>query len=195
VTTRRLGIILACAFLAFVLAFGLQRLTSGGVPIPTGATSSFGPSAAPRASRSTIGLPNSELTPGAINAAATQEDLATTVCELGWATSVRPPAAYTSALKIVQILEYGYTDRNPSHYQEDHLVPLELGGAPRDRRNLWPEPTTVTLIDGTTIGSKEKDALEDALHVEVCAGTLLLADAQRSIARDWIAAWAAAGRP
>ncbi len=37
-------------------------------------------------------------------------------------------------------IEYGYADRNPAHYQEDHLVPLELGGAPRDPRNLWPQP-------------------------------------------------------
>ena len=25
-------------------------------------------------------------------------------------------------------------------YEYDHLVPLELGGAPNDPRNLWPEP-------------------------------------------------------
>ena len=74
-------------------------------------------------------------------------------------------------------------------------MPLELGRAPRDRRNLWPEPNTITLTDGTSIGSKEKDDLEDALHDEVCSGNMLLADAQRRIARDWIAAWEAAGRP
>jgi hypothetical protein len=27
-------------------------------------------------------------------------------------------------LKLVQIVEYGYADRSPSHYQEDHLVPV-----------------------------------------------------------------------
>ena len=145
--------------------------------------------------RSTVGLPDHDLTPGAINAAATQDDLRTTVCKPGWAKSVRPPAVYTSALKIAQILEYGYADRNPSHYQEDHLVPLELGGAPRDHRNLWPEPNTATLADGTMIGSKDKDALENVLHAEVCAGRLALTDAQRMIAADWISAWEAAGRP
>jgi hypothetical protein len=70
-----------------------------------------------------------------------------------------------------------------------------LGGAPTDHRNLWPEPNQFTLPDGSVIGSNEKDALEDKLHAQVCAGTLLLADAQLTIARDWIAAWEAAGRP
>ena len=109
----------------------------------------------------TVGLPRRDLTPGAIHPAATQDSLAETVCKVGWAKSIRPPSGYTSALKLAQIIEYGYADKNPSHYQEDHLVPLELGGAPRDRRNLWPEPNTITLPDGTSIGSKEKDDLED----------------------------------
>jgi hypothetical protein len=197
VTTRRLAIVLgACAVLAFAIAFGFQRLTSGGVAIPTVApTVGTTASAGPIATRSTIGLPDPAHTPGAINPAATQDDLATTVCKPGWATSVRPPSAYTSALKIVQIIEYGYADRNPSHYQEDHLVPLELGGAPRDRRNLWPEPNEAVLTDGTSIGSKQKDALEDSLHARVCTGGLLLADAQRMIASDWVAAWETVGRP
>ena len=127
--------------LAFVLTFGLGRLTSGGVAIPTAipsaavATLPITPTAAAtEVIGSRIGL-RGDLTPGALNPAATQAALATTVCKPGWASSVRPPAAYTAALKLVQIVEYGYADRNPSDYQEDHLVPLELGGAPRDKRN------------------------------------------------------------
>ena len=98
-------------------------------------------------------------------------------------------------MKLVQIIEYGYADRSPSHYQEDHLVPLELGGAPRDPRNLWPEPNDIVLPDGTKVGSDAKDNLEDSLHQAVCGGTLALGDAQRLIAGDWIAAWEAAGEP
>jgi hypothetical protein len=191
VTTRRLGVlIVVCILLGVALTLGLQRLTAGGVALPR-AAASVGASASPSPSGSALGLPRPDLTPGAINAMATQDNLATTVCKRGWATSVRPAAAYTSALKIVQIVEYGYRDRNPSHYQEDHLVPLELGGAPRDHRNLWPEPNTTSLPDGTTIGSHEEDALEDALHAQVCAGSMTLAAAQLKIARDWIAAWRA----
>ena len=184
-----------------MVAFGFQRLTSGGAPVPTAIASAVAPStgvvstSTPAATRSTIGLPNSSLTPGAINPDATPDDLSTTVCKSGWATSVRPPSAYTAALKLVQIVEYGYADRNPSHYQEDHLVPLELGGAPRDKRNLWPEPNVAVLPDGTAVGSAQKDALEDALHAQVCDGQLALDDAQRMMAADWVAAWEAAGRP
>jgi hypothetical protein len=202
VTTRRLvALVAVCGVLAFVLAFGLQRLTSGGAPVPTAIASPAAESAgivstpSPSASGSRIGLPNSTLTPGAINPDATPGDLSTTVCKPGWATSVRPPSTYTAALKLVQIVEYAYVDRNPSHYQEDHLVPLEVGGAPRDTRNLWPEPNIAVLADGTVVGSAQKDALEDALHARVCDGGLALADAQRMIAADWVAAWQAAGRP
>jgi hypothetical protein len=123
------------------------------------------------------------------------ENLRTTICLSGWTTKIRPPSAYTSALKLVQIVEYGYADRSPSHYQEDHLVPLELGGAPRDPANLWPEPNAVVLPDGTQIGSGAKDHLEDYLHRAVCAGSMALGDAQRLIAGDWIAAWESAGAP
>jgi hypothetical protein len=202
VTTKRLvGLVAVCGILAFVLAFGFQRLSSGGAPVPTAVASAVAPSTGvvstngPSATGSRIGLPNSSLTPGAINPDATPQDLSTTVCKPGWATSVRPPLAYTAALKRVQIVEYGYTDRNPSHYQEDHLVPLELGGAPRDKRNLWPEPNIAVLPDGTAVGSAQKDALENELHARVCSGELALDDAQRMIAADWVAAWETAGRP
>jgi hypothetical protein len=202
VTTRRLlALVAVCGVLAFIVAFGIQRLTSGGAPVPTAiASSAVAPTGlvstgSPTASNSKIGLPNGTLTPGAINPDATPDDLSATVCKSGWATSVRPPSAYTAALKLVQIVEYGYADRNPSHYQEDHLVPLELGGAPRDKRNLWPEPNVAMLPDGTAVGSAQKDALEDALHARVCDAGLALGDAQRMIAVDWVAAWEAAGRP
>jgi hypothetical protein len=195
VTARRLGIIAVVAVvIALGLAVAIRSLTGGGVAIPTESPDP-GAASTPSPSPSIVGLPRHDLTPGAINPAATQDNLATTVCKSGWATSVRPPSAYTSALKLVQIIEYDYTDKSPSHYQEDHLVPLELGGAPRDRRNLWPEPNTITLADGTSIGSKEKDDLEDYLHDQVCGGSMSLQQAQLAIARDWVAAWQAAGRP
>ena len=181
--------------MGILLTLGLQWLTRAGAPVPTagalpGGTASGIPSLVWR-----LGLPDHEQTPGAINPAATGDNLEVTVCQPGWPQSVRPPSAYTSALKVAQLFEYGYADRNPRHYQEDHLVPLELGGAPRDPRNLWPQPNVVVLDDGTQVGSKEKDDLEDLLHSEVCAGALSLSEAQRTIAGDWIAAWAAAGRP
>ena len=73
-------------------------------------------------------------------------------------------------------------------------MPLELGGAPRDRRPVArAEHDHVGRRD--PIGSKEKDDLEDYLHDQVCGGSMTLEQAQLAIARDWVAAWQAAGRP
>jgi len=165
------------------------------IPSATGPSPSEGRSAFPSPARSPVGLPDPKRTPGSINPNVTSYNLATTICLAGWTSTIRPPSAYMSALKLVQIVEYGYVDRSPSHYQEDHLVPLELGGAPRDPANLWPEPNDIVLPDGTEVGSDAKNGLEGDLHRRVCAGTMALGDAQRLIAGDWIAAWMDAGQP
>jgi hypothetical protein len=62
-------------------------------------------------------------------------------------------------------------------YEYDHFVPLELGGATNDPRNLWPEPGA---------SPNPKDAVEDALRQEVCDGHLTLAQAQREIVANWV---------
>jgi hypothetical protein len=102
-----------------------------------------------------------------------------TICVSGYTRKVRPPASYTDKLKIQQLAAYGYADRKPADYEEDHLIPLELGGSPRDPRNLWPEPRYGAYP------ASVKDGVENRLHTEVCAGSLTLAEAQRRIAADW----------
>ena len=180
------------AVVAVSITFGYWvRGGSAALPPPSSGPVAGEPSPSPGG----VGLPIARLTPGAVNTAVTMTTLGTTICKSGWTATVRPPSAYTSALKLAQIVEYGYADRDPSHYEEDHLVPLEVGGAPRDPRNLWPEPWTASLVDGTPVGAGAKDGLEDYLKAQVCAGTMNLADAQRLIAGDWISAWDAAGRP
>jgi hypothetical protein len=188
-----LGLGLTIVFVVIVTAW-LPGPRASIPPAPDGSRSGTSAAAA-SATRAPVGLPDPRLTPGSINPNVDPDNLENTVCKSGWAATVRPPSAYTSALKAAQILEYGYADRNPSHYQEDHLVPLELGGAPRDPRNLWPEPNVIVLPDGTGVGSHAKDDLEDYLHRAVCAGNMGLGDAQRLIAGDWIAAWINAGKP
>lgn len=195
---RALVALLLLVGLIAAVAVATQSLAGPRAAVPTAPTSSgITPASSPTVAPSgiTIGLPNSKLTPGAINPNVTEANVATTICKSGWTATVRPPSAYTSALKLVQIVEYGYSDRAPSHYEEDHLVPLELGGAPRDPRNLWPEPNIIVLPDGTTVGSNAKDHLENYLNTAVCSGAMPLGDAQRSIAADWIAAWLSAGQP
>ena len=187
------GLSLGFVALLFVIAWIPGPRAS--LPTATGATSPGLAAASPSAARFSAGLPDPRRTPGSINPNVTQANLQTTICKSGWTATVRPPSGYTAALKLVQIVEYGYSDKSPSHYQEDHLVPLELGGAPRDPANLWPEPKDVVLPDQTTVGSDAKDGLENFLHRRVCAGTMELGDAQRLIAGDWIAAWVEAGRP
>jgi hypothetical protein len=108
-------------------------------------------------------------TPGVLNGDVTQATLAATICRPGWTRAVRPPVTYTSQLKLEQMREYGFGG-SPTAYQEDHLISLELGGHPTDRRNLWPEPIEQALAD---------DAVENELHRRVCAGELTLAEAQR----------------
>lgn len=183
--------------IAIALAAAAIWLPGPRAALPTASTrvSSGAANPAPGSTRTPVGLPDPNRTPGSINPNVTADNLATTICKSGWTSSIRPPKAYTSALKLAQIVEYGYTDQSPSHYQEDHLVPLELGGAPRDPANLWPEPNEIALPDGTPVGSDAKDHLENALNRRVCSGTIALGDAQRLIAGDWIAAWIDAGRP
>lgn len=71
----------------------------------------------------------------------------------------RPSASYTTALKVLQLEDLGYADQNPTHYQEDHLVSLSLGGAPKDPRNLWPQPLAQAKVD---------DKFEYDLYRRVC---------------------------
>ncbi|MGH2511048.1 MAG: hypothetical protein ACRDGQ_00015, partial [Candidatus Limnocylindrales bacterium] len=147
------------------------------------------------AAPSAIGLPNRRLTPGATNSAVTSATIGRTICVSGWSSRVRPPESYTEPLKIKQIVQYGYRDQKLGDYEEDHLIPISLGGALRDPHNLWPEPHHIKRADGLDVGSLAKDGLEDHLHAAVCAGRISLATAQHEFATNWVAAWIADGRP
>lgn len=129
--------------------------------------------------------PDPRLTPGALDRAVTQTDIHRTICVRGWTRTVRPAERYTERLKRLQVREYGYPDRRLREYEEDHLVPLELGGAPASPRNLWPQPHHVA----GGWGSYAKDRLENRLNHLVCRGRLSLASARRRIATNWIAAY------
>jgi hypothetical protein len=127
--------------------------------------------------------PDAVRTPGATNPRITQENIRQTICNPRWSTkSIRPDAAYTHRLKIEQISQYGYSDSRLRNYEEDHFIPLELGGNPTDPKNLWPEPFETSIPEG---GAQAKNRVEIYLHGEVCAGTLTLEQAQREISEDW----------
>ena len=122
-------------------------------------------------------LPDPACTPGATNPAVTPATIATTICARGWTATVRPAEALTEKLKVAQL--QAYREAGPLHaYEEDHLIPLELGGAPADPHNLWPEPGP---------SPNAKDRVENAARRAVCDHRLALAAAQQAIAADWTA--------
>ena len=135
------------------------------------------------------GEPDPVLTPGALNPAVTQATIGTTICVSGWTATIRPPSSYTTALKVQQIAQYGYADTSTTAYEEDHLIPLQLGGAPSDPLNLWPQPYAATLPDGRDVGARVKDAFETSLKRQVCAGTVSLTAAQAQIGVHWVHAY------
>lgn len=121
-------------------------------------------------------LPDPGCTPGVTNPSVNQSDIHSTICVRGWTSTVRPPESYTERLKRQQMGTYGDTG-SMSGYEEDHLIPLELGGSPADPRNLWPQPGS---------SPNPKDDVEYAANRAVCSGEMPLALAQREIASDWV---------
>ena len=160
----------------------------GRTPSPVTADSSVASAAGSPQLDVLPGEPDPTLTPGALNPAVTQATIGSTICVRGWTATIRPDESYTYSLKVRQIREYGYTDTRVSSYEEDHLVPLGLGGAPKDPRNLWPQPLTISLADGRPAGADITDDLEGRLNRDVCSGTLPLAAAQLEMLH-WVHAW------
>ena len=88
----------------------------------------------------TSALPDPRITPGAIDPTVTPQNLHATVCVRGYTATVRPDKRVTNRLKREQIRQYRYSDTDPRNYEQDHLIPLSIGGNPSDPRNMWPQP-------------------------------------------------------
>lgn len=128
-------------------------------------------------------LPDPKCTPGAINKVVTQKTIKTTICVKGWTATIRPPFSVTEPEKFASMRAYGDSTAKgeAGKYEFDHLIPLELGGAPNDIRNLWPEPHATSFV---------KDGFENSLHARVCSapgssGHVTLAQARRYMRTDW----------
>ena len=124
-------------------------------------------------------LPDPSCTPGALNPAVSPATISTTICVPGYSTRIRPSESFTYELKRSQMAAWGLAG-STSQTEEDHLVPLSLGGAPSDSANLWPEPGGIP---------NPKDRLEYRLYRMVCAGQIDLRSAQLAIASNWITAY------
>ena len=115
----------------------------------------------------------------ALNPGVTQANIGSTICVSGWSATIRPSTAYTGALKRRLLRQAGIPMSRGSQYELDHWVPLSLGGAPKDPKNLrlqaWAGPE----------GATAKDVIESAMHREVCRGHVSLEEAQSCMAKDW----------
>lgn len=125
--------------------------------------------------------PDAKCTPGAINGEVNQNNINDTICKSGWTKTVRPPSSVTGKMKQASALSYHLGDQKGEY---DHLISLELGGAPDDPRNLWVQPGPIP---------NPKDAVENKLNAAVCSGLVPLATAQEAIASSWVTAFDTAG--
>jgi hypothetical protein len=172
-STRHLLSVLALVLVAIALCYVIRQASVSPATIET-RVGRVGP---------TDIYPIPSITPGAINSEITQENIHETICSPNWSTkSERPPSNYTNRLKRDGFDQYNDADRDMHDYEEDHLIPLEIGGNPTDPKNLWPEPYHTSIADG---GAHDKDKVENYLHEQVCRGAMNLADAQRAIVTDW----------
>lgn len=109
-----------------------------------------------------------------------------TICTAGYTKTVRPSTTFTNAIKKRFMREQGIDfDANKDRFELDHIIPLALGGHPRNPHNL-----ALQLWEGPE-GAKRKDRLEVKLQ---CSGDVPLNEAQDAIWSDWQAAYAVYGR-
>ena len=157
---------------------------STGTPAPTAADSPTAaatpvpappPTAAPPADPCHVG----GVTYCVLNPDVTQANMGSTICVKGWTATIRPPESYTYNLKKQQIAQEGLPG-GTSDYEEDHRMPLELGGAPRDVMNLSPESPP---------SPNPKDSAETSLKYDVCDGRMTLVQAQQQMVSTWLAAY------
>ena len=121
-----------------------------------------------------VSIPDSRLTPGATLLVSRPA-----VC----AEENIKNKAVPVALQRKVFEQYGMVGADPQAYEVDYLVTPALGGAD-DIHNLWPHSYSHTIWN-----ARVKDALEDRLREMVCDGSINLAQAQREIAANWIAAY------
>ncbi|WP_315904328.1 hypothetical protein [Streptomyces sp. ASQP_92] len=125
-----------------------------------------------------------------LNLKVTTARLRTTICWSGYTATIRPPASVADAEKAASVKSYGYAG-SLLDAEYDHLVSLELGGDPNDRRNLWVEPPSPGHKAGAG-PNNPRHSVESKLHTAI-SGKVQLAAAQNAIATEWTTALAGLG--
>ena len=124
-------------------------------------------------------LPDPTLTPGSANPNVTLSD----ICN----GTTKGRRSVTAATRAKVLRDYGVPTVTTDDYELDHLIPLSIGGD-NSAANLWPQPAP---------DYHRKDRLEVELQRLVCvawrtltpvAAAAVLAQEQKEIADDWVAA-------
>lgn len=136
-------------------------------------------------------LPDSKVTPGAVNPHVVADmsgdkrilnGLEMNICAKDFrATAIRGTIKNFPKLKREACAEYGVAKCDAS-VEGDHLISIEIGGCQDCLTNLWPQPMDEAKI--------KDHKVEDVLPKLICAGKLTLSQAQACIASDWAACMA-----
>lgn len=78
-------------------------------------------------------------TPGAVDSTVSQVNIDETICRVGYSRSVRAVYAVTETIKR-RLMRSEHPGERMADYELDHLVPISIGGAPLDGRDLWLHP-------------------------------------------------------
>lgn len=111
-----------------------------------------------------------------LNPDVTQATIDKTICVSGWTGKIRPPVSYTNKLKRDQL----GPGADLTMYEEDHRMPLEMGGHPTDKANLSPERYPEAYA---------KDHAENQGKADICSHKVTLLQAQTTFIENWLAVY------
>ena len=116
----------------------------------------------------------------ALNPDVTPDTIAPTICVPGYTASVRPASSYVAGIKLKISSDAGLAPDVGGAMILDHIIPLALGGHPRQPSNLQLQ---------NVAESHRKDRIEVKLQCLVCSAQVQLEEARSAIAMDWEAAY------
>jgi hypothetical protein len=127
-------------------------------------------------------------TSGAVDPTVSQANIEETICRPGYSRSVRPAYAITEEIKR-RLMRAQHPGERLADYELDHLIPISIGGAPLNERDLWLQPRRGQA------NANDKNILAYVLWHLVCEHRVPLQTAQRAISHDWTQAYSIYATP